>query len=157
MNPQSSFDRIAADMVGMKVSQLWRGYGSAIFVELGNLSPGPLRRDGSAGKPIGELTLGIEWSWRMEDATSIICGSWSEDALWEPVFDLVRNSHVVSLGLFGRLPEVVLSLTEDRHLVSFATTEGQPQWHLADRRSNPPIWLEVRDGELFESDGTVVP
>jgi hypothetical protein len=92
MPPLSTFNRIGAELVGMKVSHLWRGYGSAIFLEFGNLSPGSARRDGSPGNPMGEITIGIEWSWRIENATSIICGSWSEEELWAPAFDLIRKS-----------------------------------------------------------------
>jgi hypothetical protein len=141
----------------MKVGHLWRGYGSAIFVEFGELSPGGILRDGSAGNPVGEITLSIEWSWRIEDATSIICGSWSEEDLWEPSFDLIRGTRVTKLSLFGRLPEIDLALSEDRHLVSFATGEGQPEWSLADRRSASHVWLSVRGGALFEGDGTAIP
>ena len=157
MNPLSTFNRIAADLVGMRVGHLWRGYGSAIFLEFGALSSGRVRRDGSPGNPKGELAIGIQWSWRIEDATSIICGSWSEEALWEPAFDLLGRSHVVGLSLFGRLPEIDLALSESRHLVSFATAEGQPEWSLADRRSAPHVWLSVRDGVLYEGDGPGVP
>lgn len=155
MDPHSTFNRIAADLVGMEVGHLWRGYGSAIFLEFGALSPGRVRRDGTPGNPKGEFTIGIEWSWRIEDATSIICGSWSEEELWGPAFDLIRNSKVVGLGLFGRLPEIDLSLSDNRHLVSFATAEGQPEWSLTDRRAEPHIWVTVRNGVLFESGGTV--
>src|SRR5215212_6707719 len=114
MHALSTFNRICAHLVGMKVGHLWRGYGSAIFVEFGELSPGRIRLDGSAGNPIGEITLRIEWSWRIEDATSIICGSWSEEELWEPSFDLVRGARVAKLSLFGRLPEIDLAFSEDR-------------------------------------------
>ena len=82
-------DRIkhfSAATFGMPVSHSWRGYGSALFLEFGNLtaqlrndgSPW-LRKDGSALHPNGEVTLMIEWSWRIEDEHSIICGSWSDD------------------------------------------------------------------------------
>ena len=70
-----TFHRIA--LVGMEVAHLWRGHGSAIFLEFGTLSPGSVRRDGSPGNPMGEITIGIEWSWRIENANSIVCGSWS--------------------------------------------------------------------------------
>lgn len=157
MKPQIAFDHIAADLVGMEVRHLWRGYGSAIFLEFGALSPGRVRRDGLAGNPVGDLTISIEWSWRVEDATSIICGSWSKEELWEPTFDLIRGSRVTELTLVGRLPEIDLTLSNNRHLVSFATAEGQPAWSVADRRSTPHVWLSVCDGTLFESDGSDVP
>lgn len=155
MEPLSTFNRIARDLVGMKVGHLWRGHGSAIFLEFGNLTPGKIRRDGSLGSPTGEITISIEWSWRIEDETSIICGSWSDEDLWEPAFDLVRSSSVTALSTFGRIPEIDLALTGGLHLVSFMTSDGQPEWAVADRRAKPRIWLSVRDGILFESDGTV--
>jgi len=154
MSASTTLDRIAADLVGMKVGHLWRGYGSAIFLELGALSLGRARRDGSPGNPVGELTIAIQWSWRIENATSIVCGSWSEEDLWEPAFQLVRNSSVSGLSTFGRIPEVDLALTDGLHLTSFMTAEGQPAWSLTDRRAKPHIWVIVRDGVLFAGDGT---
>lgn len=154
MERSNTFNNIASDLVGMKVSHLWRGYGSAIFLEFGALSPGRVRRDGAPGNPKGEITIGIEWSWRIEDATSIVCGSWSEEEFWEPAFDLIRNSSVTALSIYGRLPEIDLALAGGHHLLSFMTAEGQPEWSLSDRRTRPLTWLTVRDGALFESDGT---
>src|SRR3990167_4184738 len=145
MEPLLTFERIASDLVGMKVSQLWRGHGSAIFLEFGALSPSRVvRRDGSPGNPRGQFTIGIEWSWRIEDATSVVCGSCSEEDLWEPAFDLVRNSSVKALSIVGRLPEIDLALTDGRHLLSFMTAEGDPEWFIIDRRSESEISLSVR-------------
>jgi hypothetical protein len=157
MSPADTFNRIARDLVGMQVSHVWRGYGSAIFVEFGALTQGRARSDGSPSIPKGELTVSIEWSWRIEDATSIICGSWSEEELWTPAFDLIRSSHVTGLTSFGRLPEIDLALSEGRHLVSFMTAEGQPNWAVTDRRSTPHTWITVRQGVLFEDDGSTPP
>jgi hypothetical protein len=49
----------------------------------------------------------IQWSWRIEDTVSILCGSWSQEHLWEPTFDLLRNKAVVELypSAEGRLAE----------------------------------------------------
>jgi hypothetical protein len=90
----------------------------------------------------------IQWSWRIENSTSILCGSWSEDPLWEPTFDLLRSKMVVELSIVGRLPEIVVGLTEGLYVSSFMTSEGDPQWSLFDRRSAPVTWLCVRDGSL---------
>ncbi len=154
MGALESFSRVADDLVGMKVSHLWRGYGSTIFLEFGALAPGKVRRDGSAGNPVGEIMLSVEWSWRIEDETSIICGSWSEDDVWERSFNRLRDAAVSRLSMVGRLPEIDLELTSGHHFVSFMTADGQPEWSLVDRRSTPHTWLSVRDGLLFEDDGT---
>lgn len=145
--PLSSFLALAAQLEGIEVTQLWRGHGSALFLELGTLAPRQ-RRDCSPGHPEGEVSLGIEWSWRIENANAIVCGSWSDEKLWELTFQLLRNRKVEQLKLFGRLPEVSLSLSGDLHLLSFSTTEGQPQWSIADRRGNDHVWFSVRDGQL---------
>ena len=73
-------EHFRAAAYGLVLAHVWRGHGSALFVELGALTP-RLRRDGSPGEPKGEIGLMIEWSWRIEDARSIICGSWSDEDL----------------------------------------------------------------------------
>ncbi|WP_448040640.1 hypothetical protein [Bradyrhizobium liaoningense] len=134
-------------LTGLPVSHFWRGYGSTIFLEFGHLKP-RTRQSGKPGNPQGELGLMIHWSWRIENATSILCGSWSEEPRWEPTFDLLRNKRVVALSLVGRLPEIVVGLTEGLYVSSFMTAEGDPQWTLFDRRFDTVRWLCVRDGEL---------
>jgi hypothetical protein len=134
-------------LIGLPLSHLWRGYGSAIFLEFGRLTP-RTRRSGEAGNPSGELGLMIEWSWRIENTASILCGSWSGEHLWEPTFDLLRNKVVVELSVVGRLPEIVVGLTEGLYVSSFMTAEGNPEWSLFDRRGNNLRTLRVLDGNL---------
>jgi hypothetical protein len=134
-------------LIGLPLSHFWRGHGSAIFLEFGRLTP-TTRRTGVTGNPRGELGLMVEWSWRIENRTSILCGSWSDEHLWEPTFDLLRNRAVVDLSVVGRLPEVVVALAEDRYVSSFMTAEGDPSWALFDRRGDTLRTLSVRRGSL---------
>ncbi len=39
MNPQTVFESMRLGLIGMPLSLLWRGYGSAIFLEFGKLTP----------------------------------------------------------------------------------------------------------------------
>jgi hypothetical protein len=153
MVPFEAFETFCATLIGEPISHVWRGYGSAMFLEIGALSP-RRRRDGTPGHPEGEVSLGVEWSWRIEDDRSIICGSWSEEELWEPAFDLLRNKGIAQCALFGSLPEVVITTVDGVRFVSFSTTDGQPQWHLVDRRHGPARWFTVRNGQLHLGDGT---
>jgi hypothetical protein len=138
-----------APLVGLTLSHLWRGAGSAIFLEFGPLTANTrTRRDGTLMNPRGEFGLMIQWSWRIESATSILCGNWSEEQLWEPTFDMLRNSAVVDVSLFGRLPEIIIAFSDDRFVSSFMTAEGDPGWALFDRRGNSVKWLDVRNGRL---------
>jgi len=69
------------NLISMPVTHVWRGAGSALFLEFGALTQ-RMRRDGSAGNARGEVTLMIEWSWRIEAPDSILCGSWSDVLAW---------------------------------------------------------------------------
>lgn len=153
MEASTAFEALAAALSGQPISHLWRGYGSAVFIEFGDLAS-TTKRDGSPGHPQGQVSLGVEWSWRIEVDAAIVSGSWSEEDLWEPSFARLRGTRVASLKLFGRLPEVELSTDEGVRFVSFSTTEGQPQWHLVDRRKDPAHWFSIREGRLHLGDGS---
>lgn len=153
MGPAETFKSFAATLSGKPITHVWRGYGSALFIEIGELSP-RTRRDGSTGHPEGEVSLGVEWSWRIEDSTTILCGSWSEEDRWESSLSLLRDARVARCELFGLLPEVALTTETGVRFLSFSTTDGQPQWYLVDRRGYAPRWFTVREGRLHLGDGT---
>lgn len=138
----SALREFRGGLMGLPLSHFWRGYGSAIFPEFGRLTPRTSARpSGEAGNPHGEFGLMSEWSWRIENMVSILCGSWSEEPLWEPTFDLLRNKTVVDLSVVGRLPEISVALTDGLYVSSFMTAEGDPSWALFDRRSDTVRWL----------------
>jgi len=153
MTPIEAFDSLAASLVGLPITHVWRGYGSALFIEFGSLRP-VTKRDGSSGNPEGEVSLGVEWSWRIEDQAAIRCGSWSEEDLWEPALDGLRNARILRCELFGTLPEVAVTTDGGIRFLSFSTTDGQPQWYLVDRRTDAPRWFTVREGQLHLGDGS---
>jgi hypothetical protein len=145
----STLQRYRDTLVGMKLTHTWRGHGSAIFLEFGALAQ-RMRLDGSPGETEGELGVMVQWSWRIEGGHSIICGSWSDDDLWEPALLRLQSSTVENLDVFGKLPELAVALSNGHSVVSFMTSEGDPQWALFDRRSPTRRWLCVRDGRLIE-------
>lgn len=151
--PLEAFERLAASLVGVPIAHLWRGYGSAVSFEWGALAPSTLR-NGRQGQPRGEISLAVEWSWRIEGPDSIRCGSWSEEELWEPTFAALRGARIARCELFGALPEIALTTEDGLRFVSFSTTDGQPQWHLVDRRHPTPLWFTVREGQLHLGDGS---
>lgn len=145
------FEKYRSALVSQPLSAVWRGHGSAIFLEFGRLSP-QVRRDGSAANPQGDYTVMIEWSWRIENKDSILCGSWSDEGGWKDVFQTLVDQTVKDISVFGRLPELSISLTHGLYVVSFMTAEGQPAWSIIDRSAEPQNskCLAVRDGVLFE-------
>lgn len=140
-------EHFLAAISGLTVSHVWRGHGSALFIEFGALTP-RVRRDGNPGAPSGEIGLMIEWSWRIEDERSIVCGSWSDEALWRPSFDRLLSCTVTGLNTFGRLPELSLALSGGLHVASFMTAEGDPAWTLFDRRGEEPVVVGCRSSRI---------
>jgi len=152
MIPIEAFQTFAASLVGLPISHVWRGYGSAIFIECGKLTP-VAKRDGSNANPQGEVSLGIEWSWRIEDQTTIKCGSWSDEELWQPTLDALREVRIARCELFGALPEVAITTDGEIRILSFSTTDGQPKWHFIDRRGGMTRWFTVQEGRLHLGNG----
>ena len=143
----TSFREFVQPLVGLPVSYLWRGHGSAIFVEFGKLTP-RLRRDGRVSpNPNGEWSLGFEWSWRLEGKRRIWCGSWSDEERWLPLLNRLIGATVDKVELFGRLPEVDITFSNGLHLLSLMTAEGDPEWHVRSK-GIPDRSVSVRSGRL---------
>ena len=133
-------------LIGKRISHVWRGYGSAIFLEFGELAAWK-SRNGKEGDATGELCLMIEWSWRIENPRSILGGSWSSEGKWPGMFTKILGATVEDVEFFGRIPEILLSLSNGRRVASFSTVEGQPEWALLTRK--PAIGsLCVKGGRL---------
>lgn len=133
-------------LIGMTVSEVRRGHGSALLLELGALS-----EEGD-----GEASLMIEWSWRIEHGARIACGSWSDEALWPGAFEDLVGRAVTEVALFGALPEVCLSLAGGVRLLSFMTSDGNPEWNLILRGDKDDAWLSVQDGQIISHDGSLI-
>jgi hypothetical protein len=149
---RQDFEAFVNPLIGLPVSHIWNGYGSAIFLEFGSLSPSTRRRkDGSLGNPKGEFTLMIEWSWRIEGKRRIWGGSWSEAEEWAKLLPRLKDACVTSISLIGRLPEIAVALSNGLHLVSFMTAEGDPEWAILTRRSDETFSVSVKAGRLVQT------
>jgi hypothetical protein len=148
------FSEFVSPMIGLPVSHVWRGYGSALFIEFGELHNVRYKNGRVSGNPSGQIGVGIEWSWRIEGKRRIWCGSWSDESRWTRFFSMMLGSTVVSVNLFGRLPEIDLCLSNGLHLVSM-TADGEPEWSISDRRSDPSRYLSVKSGRLKIEESSI--
>lgn len=48
------FSEFSNKLAGLPASRVWRGHGSAVFVEFGKLTERPARRDGTKGGAKGK-------------------------------------------------------------------------------------------------------
>jgi hypothetical protein len=146
MTPGLDFSLFTSPLIGLPVTRIWQGYGSAIFLEFGIVQP-RRRRDGSPGTPRGEGTLMIEWTWRIEGKRRIWCGSWSDGARWPGAFARLQGQTVTSIQLLGRLPEVYVGFGNGLYLASMMTAEGDPAWSL--RQDSISASIGVLAGRLI--------
>lgn len=134
-------------LIGLPISHLWRGHGSAIFLEFGRLTP-RIRLDGSLGNPCGEWSMMIEWNWRFERPRSILGGAWSDPRRWPGFFRAVLDSSVTDLQAVGTLPEIELSLSNGMRVCTFMNDAGQPAWSFIDYRASPLECWSVARGRI---------
>jgi hypothetical protein len=130
---EKQFYEFIKPYIGLRINRSWKGHGSALFLEVGNLKNGK-----------GEITIMIEWSWRVEKDNSIWFGSWSEE---ETIIDNVPKLigyEIKSVSLFSRLPELSISLSDNIWVNSFSTVEGNPEWAVIFSDTE----IESRSGKL---------
>ena len=145
---REQFRALTRPLVGLPISHAWRGFGSAIFLELGALTT-TTRTDPKRGEVVdtdGEVTLMLEWSWRVESPGAIQFGSWSTNPRITHGVAALEGHTILDVALEGRLPELVLTLDGKRWLHTFMTAEGQPRWAI---RLEDGAWLGFHRGQLY--------
>jgi hypothetical protein len=132
----------------MELTHIWRGMGSAIFLEFGDLHNRVWKNGRVSSNSSGEMGVSLTWSWRLEGRRRIWCGSWSEDSDWPRFFRKIIGSRLLGISTFGRLPELDLHLSCGLHVLSFMTADGEPEWGIHDNREGKERWLGVKYGRL---------
>ena len=136
-------------LIGSHVGHAWKGYGSAIFLELGNLTP---PKSEKLSHPSGDWCIAIEWDWRVELGSGVLFGSSNTGAEIAERISELEHSTIQSIHTFGNVPELLVSLSTGHHIRSTVMLTGDPEWSikLAERE-----WLYVVGGELHKGDGRV--
>lgn len=145
---REQFHALTRPLVGLPVSHTWRGAGSAIFLELGFLTEETwMGRRRELSMIRGEVTLRLEWSWRVESPRAIRFGSWSSERRITRGVEALQGHVVTDVAVTGRLPELVLSLDGGRWVHTFMTAEGGPAWAV---RLQDDSWLKVLRGRMMQ-------
>lgn len=135
------------EIEGYKISHAWLGHYSCLFLELGNLKAGKSRKDGSIGNSSGEISICLNFCWRIEKKKSIHVGTGeSEKRLQNAIKELV-NATIVSAQIVGRLPELQIELSNNLWLTTFERYSGQPSWSIH-FKSPEEKCIEIRAGKL---------
>lgn len=134
-------------LIGLPIGHAWKGYGSAIFLELGSLAP---PRSERFHHPRGERCIALEWEWRVELGSHVLFGSSnSRPEIAERITEL-EATVVQAIQEFGDVPELLVSLSSGHRIRTSVMVTGDPQWSI---RLGDNEWLYVVAGELRKGSG----
>jgi hypothetical protein len=152
------FRELTLPMIGLPVSRAWRGYSSALFLEIGVLTEEiiPGRVDSPKVSQVGQFGISLNWHWRVERPRSIYFGSMDDDKAIDAKLGKLQQATIRAVDVEGRLPELAVQLSNGLYVRSFAMAEGQPEWCMfLNTRGSPLSWLASERGRLVrETEGT---
>jgi hypothetical protein len=143
----AEFNVAVRPLIGLPVSLPWKGYGSAVFLELGRLTaPSP-----RGVHECGEACIFVEWDWRVEQETTILYGSSnSRPKIQEGIAGLAGTS-IENVAAAGSVPELEITFANGQRLRSMAMVSGDPRWNLRLLDHN---WISCEGGRLRLTDGS---
>jgi len=135
-------------LVGLPVSLPWKGYGSAIFLELGSLAPLQHSRQHHNK---GEACISIEWDWRIEEGAKVLYGSSNSRPDIERGIEGLRGVSVEKLLVHGQVPELLIQFSNGQRLMSAAMVTGDPEWSI---RLPEATWVSCEGGVVYVGGGS---
>lgn len=136
----------------MPTSHVWFGDYSALYLELGKLTPGRPRPNGSLGNSIGDVTVYAGFGWTIERNMEPIVTSQTRPIQYKALIERLRGASITSIGLRsnGKELEIVFS-TSDR-LITERSDSSDPEWSVT--FNAPPMGhLSVAKGVLCHEHG----
>ncbi len=151
---RDAFHQRTRALIGLTVSRPWKGYGSAVFFELGELTPsGPPHRSHLAGA----ASIRVEWDWRVEAATAVLYGSSNSRPEIAAGIAALQGTTVQVMTVDGDIPELVIQFSNGHCLRSMVMVTGDPEWSI---KLAEDQWIYAQHGELFigaGADSTLTP
>ena len=113
---QAAFTQISQPLLSLTVQQTVNSFGSAIHLKL------------NASK--GVATINFYWDWRLEDATTILCGSSNRRSEISGALEKLVGLTIAGLAHDKPLPDLSIVFSNGWRLRSMSLVAGSPQWHI---------------------------
>jgi hypothetical protein len=146
--PIEDFQVLVEPLKGLPVSWPWKGFGSSIFLELGELYFDETGVRG--GRKRGQACIWINWDWRIESERVVLYGSSMSGPKIERGIGTLAGTILRSVSLVGEVPELLLSFSNGVRLRSTVMTTGDPQWSI---KLPNDKYLSAKCGVLCLDDG----
>lgn len=138
---------MAQSLIGLEVTLPWKGHGSTIFLELGELST---RKSKRGDWEVGEAHISVNWDWRVELGAIIKFGSSLEGSKIERGLRSLQGVKVQNIYIQGRIPEMVVEFSSGHILRSMVMVPGGPEWTL---KLGPEKYLHPYRGSIVIGTG----
>lgn len=137
-------------VVGLPVSLPWKGHGSAIFLELGNLAPltRPRQR-----RQDGDVTIYIGWDWRVEKGARVLYGSSNSKPEIEDGIESLAGVTIKNLSIQGSVPELSIEFSNGARLMSAAMCTDTSEWNI---RLPGAVWVSCVDGIVYSGEDAAI-
>ncbi len=144
-------NRLIAPLFAQPISRAWKGYGTAIFLEIGKLTQIDALPDQDAK---GEFSIYIGWDWRVEDGARVRFGSANTRSEMASGLATLVGLTLSGLAIQGPVPEIVLTLSNGQRLISAAMATDVSEWSI---RLPGPVWITCDEGSISCDDGAGPP
>ncbi len=125
-----------------------KGYGSAFTLFFGAGHNALSLTEGAAHFTEGAATLDVEWDWRLELNTTILCGSSDSRPVIADGIAVLIGQNIAALNVCGTIPELEAVFTSGHILRTMAAAHGQPAWSI---QPSENLWITPQDGQVWLS------
>lgn len=139
-------DKIQA-LVGLPVSLPWMGYGTAIFLELGELKPLTRPRQRHQN---GDASICLYSDWRVEEGAKICFGSSNSKPVMSDGIEQLQNVFIEKFVIHGQVPELQIQFSNGQQLITAGMIEGDSDWQI---RMSDSTWISCRNGVVGVGEG----
>lgn len=129
----------------MTISLAWKGYGSAIFIELGTLQIDKQLRQGN-----GEISIWLEWDWRVEKYGKILFGSSNSRPEIIKGINKLTGNKIKNIEISGEIPELTIYLSGGYRIQTMSMVEGDPRWTIRQKDSTCLFWKNSKAVESID-------
>jgi hypothetical protein len=137
-------------LVGMPISLPWKGHGSAIFLELGNLAP--LERPRQR-RQNGQVTIYVGWDWRVEKGSRVLFGSSNSKPEIEDGIDALTGVTIQNISIQGFVPELAIEFSNGARMMSAAMRTDTSEWSI---RLPGAVWISCDEGVVHSGNGAAI-
>src|SRR5689334_1233510 len=94
---------VVQQLIGLSVSRPWKGHGSALFLEFGQLASRP---GWQQTRHVGEAGIHLGWDWRVEDGVTVLYGSSNSRPEITQGIESLRDTAISRISIAGAVPEL---------------------------------------------------